>query len=566
MSRLVGKSPALCTDLPLENSDILNKLHLLGQLLRSCFGPSGRLKHIHNNIGGQVVTTSTSSVLLPAIYSSTPFLNLILASIRNHVSRLGDCGLFAAILCVTLIEKVKQSGLRQNEAIRINKHLLGLCTTYLEDKECGCKVKLDFSSSHNLIKLVRNILCSKPATMLREYETLHISKLAVEAFLLTVPSNSNGVVTLGMTVIVPIEGLPVMESKVFPGLLVDVPVGFEDLEPRNQPCSPLRVVLFSTSLAGHLSEIGDGPIEVQYGTDMDSQILDQLLEIGKQVFKDNVKICVCQKVIHPVLQQFLRSHGVIVVERVGINLMQPLVQLTGAQPLATLHSTIPHKAYGQVGNVTLRQFGSKSMLHLYPAEESVICTTVLCHRNETILNELKVACQKTEHVLRLTLREPFALLGGGCTETHLAAYIRHQCDAAGSASVFGCLQTEYLLGVEAFCSSLESVAAALQHDSEDSLIDLTCAHHWTLPKDVTQEDMESCERKCGCGLIKMSQTKKWCHLNTKYPVFSPASLSPDVTVHADVLDSFTAKLNALQVAIETVNVVLDIRYTIQDVN
>lgn len=39
---------------------------------------------------------------------------------------------------------------------------------------------------------------------------------------------------------------------------------------------------------------------------------------------------------------------------------------------------------------------------------------------------LKVVCQKTEHVLRLTLREPSALLGGGCTETHLAAYVRHK--------------------------------------------------------------------------------------------------------------------------------------------
>lgn len=42
---------------------------------------------------------------------------------------------------------------------------------------------------------------------------------------------------------------------------------------------------------------------------------------------------------------------------------------------------------------------------------------------------LKVVCQKAEQVLRLTLREPFALLGGGCTETHLAAYIRNKVGA-----------------------------------------------------------------------------------------------------------------------------------------
>lgn len=50
--------------------------------------------------------------------------------------------------------------------------------------------------------------------------------------------------------------------------------------------------------------------------------------------------------------------------------------------------------------------------------------------NKTFLDAcfemVKLVCQKTEHVLRLTLREPCALLGGGCTETHLAAYIRHK--------------------------------------------------------------------------------------------------------------------------------------------
>lgn len=38
----------------------------------------------------------------------------------------------------------------------------------------------------------------------------------------------------------------------------------------------------------------------------------------------------------------------------------------------------------------------------------------------------KVVCQKAEHGLRLTLKEPSALLGGGCTETHLSAYVKHK--------------------------------------------------------------------------------------------------------------------------------------------
>ncbi|XP_028460194.1 molecular chaperone MKKS isoform X2 [Perca flavescens] len=525
MSRLVKKSPSLCTDLPLDNTDICNRLHLLRQLLRSCIGPTGRLKQVHNNIGGHVITTSTSSVLLPAISSSQPFINLIKTSILNHVSRFSDCGLFAAILCLSLIEQAKQSGLRGNVATSVNKHLLGLCTSYLQQEDCGCKVKLDFCSSQSLITLARSIISSKPACVLTEREALHISKLAVQAFLLTVPCNSPGIVSLGKIVTVSVEGHSVLNSAVFPGLLVDMPDVFCLNKVENLHSNPMRMVLFSTSLAGDLSDLG-GIIEVHPGVDTDSQILDQLLKLGKQVVKDDVKLFICQKVIHPVLQQYLRSHGIIVIERLGITLMEPLTQLTGAQPVATLHTTIPAKAYG------------------------------------------KVVCQKTEHVLRLTLREPSALLGGGCTETHLAAYVRHKSmdKVTETVSVLGCSQTEYLRGVEGFCRSLESVAAALEHDSGNSLMDLTHAHHWSHPADVMEERMEDSSSVCGCGLVESSTNQKWTYLNTKYPQFSPAPLFRVPTVQPRVLDSFTAKLNALQVAVETANLALDVRYVIQDMN
>ncbi|TDH01098.1 hypothetical protein EPR50_G00176620 [Perca flavescens] len=567
MSRLVKKSPSLCTDLPLDNTDICNRLHLLRQLLRSCIGPTGRLKQVHNNIGGHVITTSTSSVLLPAISSSQPFINLIKTSILNHVSRFSDCGLFAAILCLSLIEQAKQSGLRGNVATSVNKHLLGLCTSYLQQEDCGCKVKLDFCSSQSLITLARSIISSKPACVLTEREALHISKLAVQAFLLTVPCNSPGIVSLGKIVTVSVEGHSVLNSAVFPGLLVDMPDVFCLNKVENLHSNPMRMVLFSTSLAGDLSDLG-GIIEVHPGVDTDSQILDQLLKLGKQVVKDDVKLFICQKVIHPVLQQYLRSHGIIVIERLGITLMEPLTQLTGAQPVATLHTTIPAKAYGKVRDLSIKQFESKIMLHLQPPGDSAICTMILCHRNETMLSELKVVCQKTEHVLRLTLREPSALLGGGCTETHLAAYVRHKSmdKVTETVSVLGCSQTEYLRGVEGFCRSLESVAAALEHDSGNSLMDLTHAHHWSHPADVMEERMEDSSSVCGCGLVESSTNQKWTYLNTKYPQFSPAPLFRVPTVQPRVLDSFTAKLNALQVAVETANLALDVRYVIQDMN
>ncbi|XP_070697319.1 molecular chaperone MKKS [Pempheris klunzingeri] len=562
VSRRVRQSPSVCTDLPLDNTDICGGLGLLRTLLRSSFGPTGRLKLVHNNIGGQVVTTSTSSVLLSSFSSSQPFINLIKTSILNHVSRFSDCGLFAAIFCLSLVEEARQSAVRGHVSIRVNQHVLGLCTAYLQGEHCACKVKLDFCSSHNLIRLAASVISSKPACVLTGPEVLHVSRLAVQAFLLTVPCGSPGAVTLGRVVTVFVEGFPVLTSAVFPGLLLHTP----DALCLREAGNPLRVVLFSTSLAGDLSELGDGIVEVRPGVDTDSQILDELLELGERVVKDGAKLFVCQKVIHPVLQQYLSSHGVVVIERLGFPLMEPLIQLTGAQPVATLHTTVPAQAYGQVGGLSMKNVGSKTMLHLHPPGESEICTLILCHRSETMLNELKVSCQKTEHVLRLTLRDPSALLGGGCTETHLAAYIRQQSlnGVTESLSALGCTHTDYLLGVEAFCRSLESVAAALEHDGGNSLMDLTHGHHWTVPPDVLEGHVE--DSLCGCGLVEGRPGQKWTYLHTKYPQFSPAAPCRDSPLRPRVLDSFTAKLNALQVAVETANLALDVRHVIQDTN
>ncbi|XP_017292178.1 McKusick-Kaufman/Bardet-Biedl syndromes putative chaperonin isoform X2 [Kryptolebias marmoratus] len=552
MSRLVKKSPSVCTDLPLDNADICNKLRLMRELLGSCYGPTGRLKQIHNNIGGRVVTTSSSSVLLPAIASSEPFVNLIRTSILHHVRRFGDCGLFAAIFCLSLVEQAKQSGLRAKAVIRSNEHLASLCTDYLKQGGCGCKVKLDLCSGRDLVALARSVVSSKPACVLTEPECVHISRLAVRAFLLTVPCDTPGSVSLGQTVRVSVEGLPVTHSAVVPGLLVDTA---EDVY-LSQPCSlPHPLVLFSASLAGDLSELGDGLIEVHPRVDSDSQVLSQLLELGNQVVRDGVKVFVCQKVIHPVLQLYLTSHGVTVVERLGVTLMEPLIQLTGAQPVATLHSAVQPTAYGQVGGLSVRRFGSKTMLHLQACGESAICTIILCHRNETMLNELKVTCQKAEHVLRLALREPSALRGGGCTETHLAAYSKSEVPALGR----GCSQTEYLRAAEAFCRSLESVARSLEHDGGTSTIDPTHAHRWTRPSDVATERRGVGAGCCGCGSLDGRET--WTSAE-----FPPADLLRDASVQPGVLDSFTAKLNALQVAVETANLALDVRYVIRDVN
>lgn len=98
------------------------------------------------------------------------------------------------------------------------------------------------------------------------------------------------------------------------------------------------------------------------------------------------------------------------------------------------------------------------------------------------------------------------------------------------------------------------------------MVDLTHAHHWILPAGVTNEDAEDSLGRCNCGLVEGGPNKPRAFLNTTRPPFSPAPLPAGTDAQPRVLDSFAAKINAMRVAVETANLVLDVRFVIQDTN
>ncbi|KAF5897738.1 McKusick-Kaufman/Bardet-Biedl syndromes putative chaperonin isoform X2, partial [Clarias magur] len=422
MSRVCKRKPSACTSQPLSNDDICNKVAVMRRALTSCYGPRGRLKQIHNAVGGQVQTTSTSGVLLRAMTLSEPLLRLISAAVLDHTARLSDCGLFTGVFCLGLIENGKRLGLGSAVASRVYKYLLDECNRYLRADDCRCKVQVNFSSIRSLLALAHTVVTSKPACMLRPDESQHITSLTVQAFLQSVPSASSGV--FGRTLVLALDGQPVSDSVVLPGLLIEMPV-LKSVDLKNRNPGRCKIVLFGTSLSGDCSDIGEAALEIPVGINPETVILEQLLKLGERVVQDGVGVFACQKVIHPVLQQYLKEHGLVVIERLGHALMEPVAQMTGALIMASVCTPVPAKAYGQIEGLHLHRIGSKEVLQLVPSGEAAVNTMVLCHRNETMLDELKVTCQRAEHVLRLTLKEPYALIGGGCTETLLSAYIKY---------------------------------------------------------------------------------------------------------------------------------------------
>lgn len=570
MSRLEAKKPSICRSEPLTGERTRASLAALRGLVTSCYGPAGRLKQLHNGRGGSVVTTSQSAALLAGLPVSHPVLKVLTAAVRNHVACFSDGGLFTAILCCNLVENVQRLGLTPTTVIKLNKHLLSLCTSYLKSEVCACRIPVDFSSTQILLSLVRSILTSKPACMLIAKEVDHISTLILRAFLLTIPESAQEHIILGKSIIVPLKGQRVIDSAVLPGILIEVSeVQLMKILPIKKSDS-FKVALFGVSLSGDLSDTGEGTLLVSYGVSLENAALDQLFNLGKQLVSDRVDLVLCQKVIHPSLKQFLKTHHVIAVDRIGVSLMEPLSKVTGAWPIGSLGSISP-SSYGSIKDLCIAKFGCKHFFHLIP-NKTTICSLLLCNRNDTAWDELKLTCQTALHALQLTIKDPYVLLGGGCTETHLVAYIRHKTrnEPESVLQDEGCSQTELQLIADAFCSALESLAGSLEHDGGEILTDSKYGHFWSvqadLPSAVNWPDLLS---RCGCGLYSSQEELSWSFLRSARHPFPPQTcLSREATGSASTLtlDCFTAKLSGLQVAVETASLILDLSCVIEDTN
>lgn len=331
MSRVEVNQPSLCTSDPLTKETVSRALSVFSKIVKSCYGPTGRLKQLHNGVGGYVRVTSQSSALLDGLLVTHPVLKLLAASVKNHIARFSDSGLFTAILCCSLLENFQHLNVAPCTVIKISQHLSSLCIDYLLSEACGCRIPVDFNNSKVLLSLVRSVLTSKRACMLSSVEADHISTLVLKSFLLTVPPKVETSVVLGKCLYIPVKEKRVMDSTVYSGLLIEMPEFYPaaTLPVQSAVSNTIKVALFRMSLSGDLADLGEGTLVVHHGVSLEAAVLDQLLILGKQMVDDSVGLVICQKVIHPALKQCLKENCIVAIERVGIATMEPLVQVTG---------------------------------------------------------------------------------------------------------------------------------------------------------------------------------------------------------------------------------------------
>lgn len=465
-------------------------------LATSSYGPRGRVKVLLPNadvgVEDAVVTSKAERICDRIGTSDCPvasvYMHILKSRLRNH----SDGGLFTMLLSTKLLLLVHDGCLGHTPLqIVAQGYRLALewCVAYLDDAACPVRVAVDWGDTVGLYAVVRGILEAKPVARTCSFDDAFI-RLLIDAFITVLP----------YVLAHPGESVPIhfIHDKAFASTLASSQVIKDGLvlewthhcDEDGARLLPLQnalvpVLLFSVSIDPSLERDDDdgsqdGGIVVHTATEHTRDYDHALIEaIGDRIIALQVAVVLCQKLIPDVLQRRLHGHRILCIQRLGITHMRSMQALTGAiaigdwRVLEHAHSATQMRGY--LTSVSTIPVSHKPMLVLKNKHRSdrswPVATLVLTAPSESIYDELTYELTTTFSRLSQLMEHPHVVAGAGCTEIHLAAWLRRHCEllvvdsqVEGRASRTDLSTLRHLrTTIQAFADALESIAVALDH-------------------------------------------------------------------------------------------------------
>lgn len=320
----------------LKDKSTINSLELLRQVLTSSIGPNGNIKMVQNVAGGHLTLTSRSGRLFEAMSFSSPVTKLIVTAIQGHLQHFQDGGNFAALLSLNLILQSIKSGMNRKLIIEIFEELLTLSLSYLNSGKCPVKFKVKISELKHMSLVIKSMLTSKPSCHLHGDDLDLISRLLIETFLNCLPSEDTSNIHSDCLHILCFDSRPVSASALYKGLLIEFPelpsnysheIGLRKVESNGK--FGIKCVVVTVSMSGDTEALADVHCEVDMDSRVEIAVLHRLKDFCSIIAQDGIGILFCQKVVHPELKQYCRDEGVKVVDRLGLQLVHKVLDVTG---------------------------------------------------------------------------------------------------------------------------------------------------------------------------------------------------------------------------------------------
>ncbi|XP_071963113.1 molecular chaperone MKKS-like [Antedon mediterranea] len=557
----------------LNNEDNWLALQTFRNLIKSCYGPNGHLKTVQHHSGGQVTLTSSSYNLLRNLPIKRAFLRLLVTAVTEHLRLFSDGGLFVALFASELISLSCFTDLPRILCCDVNSILLSWCKEFMSI----CKIPVDISSMDQMMAVVRSVISTKPACSFSQTDILQISSLIIQAFLKTLPPADSHKLMDQFVQYIEVGGYDTANSQIVDGVLFQLPNDLqEDFLPPEESfhSGSLKIALFKISLAGDTDDFVNTVYEVTEGLSPMDVVTQKLFDIANKLIEDSVDVLACQKVIHPSLKKFLTKNRILVIDRLSVVNIGAIETLTGAQCISSLHwSDRMEGMYGRLEKLERASYFKKSYYH-FVNTATPVCTLILCSILQETLTEIKSVCMVAQNVLRSLLVNPVVLPGAGCFEALLTAYLKQKVLNVENAlcSNIGCSIYQFKLTAKNFIVALQTVAISNQNGYP--VTNIGQSHLWIVPDQHKLDSDWIVDRVCNCGLCTFDSSQKTVELkNTNMELFSETSeVRGEIKTSFDtktivlklnkdaVIDQYDIKMNGLNIAVETGNLILRINH------
>ncbi|CAG2255670.1 MKKS [Mytilus edulis] len=418
---------------------------------------------VQNSVGGHLTMTSTSTRLLQSLSVSKPVIRLIVTAVQGHLQHFSDGGHFVSMLTVLLSTKSMNLNVSNSYLTELYDRFL---TIIVEDITAdSSKINIDISSLKQMTNFVKTIIGRKPLCKLNPYDLDNFSKLLVQVFASYLPCEGRSGSWEENIYIIPVEGLPVSNSELYQGLLLQ---GYQlpqtAMNNVRKVNNQIPVAVVTVSMTGDTEEIMDAEYEIFNDLSEEKTVLSRIMKFCDRCAELNVGVIFCQKVIHPSVKSYLYKQNILPVERLGSQMIPFILKLTGAQSLRSF--TVSLSDIGHLDSIEHQTINKKSYLFL-KKQESPVATLMLTSDHEESVQELKVLSEMPSLV-----------------------------------EEFYCTKSAILSALDVVCKSLQNIAKTVVKDSEEGKTDCTYHHFWRVPKEV-----EEGEVICSCGIYCLENTE-----------------------------------------------------------
>lgn len=184
------------------------------------------------------------------------------------------------------------------------------------------------------------------------------------------------------------------------------------------------------------------------------------------------------------MKRFLRSMGVLVLDRLGHSVTRQLAWQTGAQLITAPFTPVCAAQLGHLSDISHQVINKKSYV-CFEGGPRPVHTLVLCAVTEEAGQELKQVSNAAYQVLLQALKDRVALMGAGVWQKHLADYVRElgRQRSVELSERLGCNRSDVLNTSECVADGLQRVSQLIQPQmlhQQQQQPGITSSDHWEI--------------------------------------------------------------------------------------